>query len=165
MVLSPPKYDKERTVPLSEPVKLAIAAHLRARPAHPVTLPWDTPAGTPTTVNLIVPSARGLAVAANDFNRNTWKRALDAAGVPNDRYENGMHELRHFFASSLLDQGESIKAVAEWLGHSGPASTLATYTHLMPNSDERTKSAIAGIYDRRTASDGPDTAQDDQENA
>lgn len=164
-VFALPKYDKERTVPLSEPVKLAIAAHLRARPARPVTLPWDTPGGTPTTVNLIVPSARGLAIAANDFNRNTWKRALDAAGVPNDRYENGMHELRHFFASSLLDQGESIKAVAEWLGHTDPAFTLATYTHLMPNSDERTKSAIAGIYDRRTASDGPETAQDDQENA
>lgn len=39
--------------------------------------------------------------------------------------------------------------------------TLATYTHLMPNSDERTKSAIAGIYARRGTSDGPTTAQDD----
>jgi hypothetical protein len=31
----------------------------------------------------------------------------------------------------------SIKAVAEWLGHTDPAFTLATYTHLMPSSDER----------------------------
>lgn len=80
--------------------------------------------------------------------------------MPSARYENGMHELRHFFASALLDQGESIKAVAEWLGHADPAFTLATYTHLMPNSDERTKSAIAGIYARRGMSDGPATAQD-----
>lgn len=90
-----------------------------------------------------------------------WKDALDAAGVPSARYENGMHELRHFFASALLDQGESIKAVAEWLGHADPAFTLATYTHLMPNSDERTMSAIAGIYARRGGSDGPATAQED----
>ncbi|MDN5915486.1 MAG: site-specific integrase [Pseudonocardia sp.] len=163
-VFALPKYDKERDIPLSEPVKIAIAEHLRARPARPVTLPWDTPAGKPTTVDLIVPSVRGLAIAANDFNRNTWKKALEAIGVPSARYENGMHELRHFFASSLLDQGESIKAVAEWLGHTDPAFTLATYTHLMPNSDERTKAAIAGIYDRRRPSDGPDTAQSFQEN-
>ena len=65
-------------------------------------------------------------------------------------------------ASALLDQGESIKAVAEWLGHTDPAFTLTTYTHLMPNSDERTKSAIAGIYGRRDTergADGPATAQ------
>lgn len=159
-VLALPKYDKEREIPLSEPVKLALAEHLRAQPAHEVTLPWNVPGGKPTTARLIVTSVRGLAVAANDFNRNYWKDALDAAGVPSARYENGMHELRHFFASALLDQGESIKAVAEWLGHTDPAFTLATYTHLMPNSDERTKSAIAGIYARRGASDGPATAQD-----
>lgn len=158
-VFALPKYDKEREIPLSEPVKLAIAAHLRTHPPHEVTLPWDVPGGKPTIALLIVTSVRGLAVAANDFNRNYWKDALEAAGVPHARYENGMHDLRHFFASALLDQGESIKAVAEWLGHTDPAFTLATYTHLMPNSDERTKSAIAGIYDRR--SDGPATAQDD----
>lgn len=162
-VFALPKYDKVRDVPLSEPVKLAISAHLRARPAGAVTVPWDTPGGKPTTVDLIVPSARGLPIAANDFNRNTWKKALDAVGVPTTRYENGMHELRHFFASSLLDQGESIKAVAEWLGHTEPAFTLATYTHLMPNSDERTKAAIAGIYDRRTLIESPDPADGEQE--
>ena len=161
-VFALPKYDKEREIPLSEPVKIALAEHLRAWPAREITLPWNMPGGTPTTARLIVTSARGLAVAANDFNRNYWKAALETAGVPSTRYENGMHELRHFFASALLDQGESIKAVAEWLGHTDPAFTLATYTHLMPSSDERTKSAIANVYGRRpgAASDGPATAQD-----
>ena len=132
-VFALPKYDKERNVS----------------------------GGTPTTARLIVTSMCGLAVAANDFNRNYWKAALESAGVPSARYENGMHELRHFFASALLDQGESIKAVAEWLGHTDPAFTLATYTHLMPSSDERTKSAIANVYSRRpgAALDGPATAQ------
>lgn len=66
-----------------------------------------------------------------------------------------------------LDQGESIKAVAEWLGHTDPAFTLATYTHLMPSSAARTKSAIASVYGRRpgAASDGPATAQDATEEA
>lgn len=142
---------------------MALAEHLRTWPAQEITLPWNVPGGPPTTARLIVTSMRSLAVAANDFNRNYWKAALEAAGVPSARYENGLHDLRHFFASALLDQGESLKAVAEWLGHTDPAFTLATYTDLMPSSgDERTKSAIASVYDRRPTGDcdGPTTAQD-----
>jgi integrase len=160
-VFALPKYDKEREVPLPEPVKLALAAHLRAFPPHEITLPWDVPAGKPVTVRLVVTSMWSHAIAANDFNRNYWKPALTANGIPCGRYENGMHELRHFFASVLLEQGVSIKAVAEWLGHTDPAFTLATYTHLMPSSDERTKLAIATVYERRARSDGPTTAQAD----
>jgi integrase len=31
-----------------------------------------------------------------------------------------MHALRHFYASVLIDAGESVKAVAEYLGHADP---------------------------------------------
>lgn len=93
------------------------------------------------------------AIAANDFNRDYWKKALKAVGLPHGRYENGMHDLRHFFASVLLDNGVSIKAVAEWLGHADPAFTLATYTHLMPDSDGHTKAAITGVYEQRAHND------------
>ncbi|TDP93763.1 tyrosine-type recombinase/integrase [Labedaea rhizosphaerae] len=72
--------------------------------------------------------------------------------MPFGRYENGMHELRHFFASVLRDQGESIKAVADWLGHPDPSFMLRIYTHLMPSSTDRTKSVIAGVYQRRISS-------------
>jgi integrase len=53
-----------------------------------------------------------------------------------------MHALRHFYASTLLDAGESIKALANYLGHADPGFTLRTYTHLMPSSEERTRKAI-----------------------
>lgn len=155
-VFALPKHDKTRDIPLPEPVKLALAEHIRQHPPKEITLPWDVPGGEPTTVHLIVTSVRGSVVAANDFNRNYWKPALMAAAVPYGRYENGMHDLRHFFASMLLDQGESIKAVAEWLGHADASFTLKTYTHLMPSSDERTKNAVASLYGRK---DGPSTAQ------
>lgn len=158
-VFALPKYDKTRDIPLPEPVKLALAEHIRKHPPKEITLPWDVPGGEPTTARLIVTSVRGLVVAANDFNRNYWKPALMSASIPYGRYENGMHDLRHFFASMLLDQGESIKAVAEWLGHADASFTLKTYTHLMPSSDERTKNAIANLYGRK---DGPSTAQSDE---
>jgi integrase len=50
-----------------------------------------------------------------------WHRALEAAGVEATR-ANGMHALRHFYASVLIDAGESVRAVAEYLGHAIPAS-------------------------------------------
>jgi hypothetical protein len=40
----------------------------------------------------------------NHFNRATWKPALAAAGVEPTR-ANGMHVLRHFYASVLIDAG------------------------------------------------------------
>ena len=59
----------------------------------------------------------GNALQRNNFNRAVWAPALRAARVESSR-DNGMHALRHFFASMLLDAGESIKAVSDYLGHS-----------------------------------------------
>ncbi|MGW3638375.1 tyrosine-type recombinase/integrase [Streptomyces sp. NPDC005131] len=56
--------------------------------------------------------------------------------------EHGMHALRHFYASVLLDAGESIKALAEYLGHSDPGLTLKVYAHLMPSSRDRARKAL-----------------------
>ncbi|MEU9380779.1 DUF5959 family protein [Streptomyces sp. NPDC048279] len=56
--------------------------------------------------------------------------------------EHGMHALRHIYASGLLDAGESIKAVSEYLGHSDPGPTLKVYAHLMPSSRDRARKAI-----------------------
>jgi integrase len=53
-----------------------------------------------------------------------------------------MHALRHFYASVLLDSGESIKALAEYLGHSDPGLTLKVYAHLMPTSRDRARKAL-----------------------
>ena len=50
--------------------------------------------------------------------------------------------LRHFFASVLLDAGESTRVVSEYLGHADPGFTLRVYTHLMPSSVSRSRSAV-----------------------
>ena len=71
-----------------------------------------------------------------------WKPALRKAGMPVTR-ANGTHALRHFYASALLDGGESIRAVSEYLGHADPGFTLRTYTHLLPSSQQRPRLAVA----------------------
>ncbi|GGS22117.1 hypothetical protein GCM10010284_63960 [Streptomyces rubiginosohelvolus] len=46
------------------------------------------------------------------------------------------------YAPVLLDAGESIKAVSEYLGHSDPGLTLKVYAHLMPSSRDRARKAL-----------------------
>lgn len=41
---------------------------------------------------------------------------------------------------------ESIKALSEYLGHSDAGFTLRTYTHLMPNSESRTRRAMDAAF-------------------
>ena len=71
------------------------------------SLPWRTLDGPPVTASLLFVSARGRSLNRFHFNRSVWRPALISAGVPLGR-ENGMHALRHFYASVLLDAGESI---------------------------------------------------------
>lgn len=167
-VFAPPKGGKTRKVPLSKPVAEALRAHAKTFPPITVTLPWRTLDGEPRTRRLYFSGARGLHVRVSHFTDFMWKPALAAAGIipepaKGQRYasarEHGMHALRHFYASVLLDAGESIKALSRYLGHSDPGFTLRTYTHLMPSSEERTRRAVEGLYLGRPNQDhGPQTA-------
>jgi hypothetical protein len=51
---------------------------------------------------------------------------------------------------SALHEGETIKAVSEYLGHADPGFTLRTYAHLMEGSAERTKRAIDSVFGANT---------------
>jgi integrase len=119
-VLAPPKGRKTREVPLSEVVSVAVAEHLRLYPYPPLD-------GLVFTTR-----ERGLT-SRSYYNPHIWKPALRTAGVDPTR-ANGMHALRHFYASVQLEAGTSIRALAEYLGHTDPGFTLRVYTHLMPSS-------------------------------
>jgi integrase len=56
-----------------------------------------------------------------------------------------MHALRHYDASLLIRYGESVKTVQVRLGHASAAETLDTYSHLWPDSDDRTRAAIDSV--------------------
>jgi integrase len=143
-------------VPLPESAALALAAHLTAYPARPVTLPWLEPGGKPHTEKLIFTTVRGLAYARTTFNKVVWRPARAAAGLPYAR-ENGMHALRHYYASVLLAGGVDIRALSDYLGHHDPAFTLRIYAHLMPGADDRARKAVEAAL---ASADGPAPAQE-----
>jgi integrase len=99
------------------------------------------------------------ALARTYFNRRVWKPTLEAAGVPATR-DNGLHAARHHDASALLEDGVSIRAVAEYLSHNDPGCTLGGYTDLMPSSEGRARAAID-----RVLGGSPVVAQDAAQDA
>ena len=76
-------------------------------------------------------------VKRNTFSK-VWRRAANEADAPGLR----LHDLRHVYASALIHAGESVKTVQKRLGHASAAMTLDTYSHLWPDSDERSRAAI-----------------------
>jgi integrase len=63
----------------------------------------------------------------------------------------GYHQLRHFYASTLIAAGESVKVVQEQLGHSSATITLDTYGHLFLESEDKTRAAVDAALGRPAA--------------
>jgi integrase len=124
--LAPPKTDSSiRDIPLPQVVVDALAAHLAAYPSGPGGFVFTSPEGHPQ---------RRTA-----FSARVWRPAVAAAGLPDDTT---FHGLRHHYASLLIRYGESVVTVQKRLGHSSAKETLDTYSHLWPDSDERTRDAV-----------------------
>ncbi len=126
---APPKTRaSHRTLPLPQVVAEALAEHLRAFPVqHPDGLLFTTPAGKP--------------LRRTSFSSTVWRPAVKAAGLDGVIF----HSLRHYYASLLIRHGESVKVVQARLGHATAAETLDTYSHLWPDSEDRTREAIDGV--------------------
>lgn len=157
-----PKGRKTRTVPLPDSVATELASHLATFPARKVTLPWDVPdAEKSHSATLLLTTRERSALNRNYFNTRTWKPAQAHVGIEQSR-DNGMHALRHWYASVLLGAGESMRAVSEYLGHSDPGFTLRTYTHLMPTSADRTRAAVDTAFATSRTNDELDDEAGDE---
>jgi integrase len=146
LVFALPKGRKTRTVPLPSSVAAEVNRHRSLFRSYFVTLPSGTPESLDAErVPLPLTSRERRALNRNYFNSGIWRPAQAETGIPQTR-DNGMHALRPWYASVLLDAGESIRAVSEYLGHSDPGFALRTYTHLMPSSTERTQIAVDAAF-------------------
>lgn len=68
-------------------------------------------------------SADGSVPVVPDAISQAWRRLCRAQGVTGVR----LHDLRHFMATSSLDAGQSLPAVAQRLGHGQVSTTLNIY--------------------------------------
>jgi integrase len=125
--LGPPKTPASvRVIPLPQTVIDALAVHLAAFPS------------SSSELELVFTTDRGSPIRRSRFGE-VWRAAVAAAGAP---VGTGFHDLRHFYASLLIRHGESVKVVQARLGHASASETLDTYSHLWPDSDDRTRAAV-----------------------
>ena len=61
-----------------------------------------------------------------DYVSRRFRRVLELNDLPPIRF----HDLRHTAGSLLMNQGQSVKQVQEFLGHEKASTTLDIYTHL-----------------------------------
>jgi integrase len=119
----PPKTKTSyRTIPLPDIVLDALSHHLAEYP----------------TDGLVFKNSHGQPIARNRFS-DVLRRAIRDIDVPAGT---SYHDLRHHYASLLIRHGESVKTVQARLGHSSATETLDTYSHLWPDSEDRTRAAV-----------------------
>lgn len=125
------KGSKERIVPVHDGALKAINAYLQnARPAL-----IGARSG-----NALFVSTRGNAMSADSLRRVFKQRAAQAGLDPSMH----PHDMRHSFATDLLDGGADLRSVQEMLGHAN-LSTTQIYTHL---SMERMRSTMKQAHPR-----------------
>ncbi|MGW5520031.1 tyrosine-type recombinase/integrase [Nocardia africana] len=146
LVFSLPKHNHTRVAPVSNWVMKSLDAHMEAFPPVPVTLPWKVANGPLVTVNLLITREDGKTWYGELYNATVWKGAFREAGIAMRPRIDGMHQLRHFYASTQLANLVSIRELAEYLGHQDAAITLNTYGHLMPDSHSRSRAAVDTVW-------------------
>jgi integrase len=77
------------------------------------------------------------------LHNRSWKPLLKKAGLPHKKF----HHLRHTCATLLLTKGVHPKVVQELLGHSSISTTLDTYSHVLPNMQEKAVAAMDTIFE------------------
>lgn len=112
-VEGPTKGNRVRRVPMSPELRGVLAAH-RPDDARPA--------------DLVFPNAEG-----GHLNGDRLKHAHRRAAIAIDRPLLRFHDLRHSFASQLVQAGTPLNAVQQLLGHADLKITLR-YAHLAPDN-------------------------------
>jgi integrase len=88
---------------------------------------------------LVFANETGGIINPSNLRNRSFAEILRRAGLPpNTRF----HDLRHTCATLLLSRNVNPKIVSEMLGHSSIAITLDTYSHVLPDMQEKAAKAL-----------------------
>lgn len=88
--------------------------------------------------DLLILNRSGRPVGRSTFGE-CWRRAVEAAGAPSGTR---FHQLRSFYASTLIAAGLHPKAIQARLGHAKISETMDTYGALFPNAENLGRGAV-----------------------
>ena len=114
-----------------------IKAYPKGKERRDVPLPeWVLIPKTSARMSLVF-SADGRMLDIDGWRKNTWNPAVTAAGIGHVR----IHDLRHTYASWLLQAGVSLADVGKLLGHKSWTTTMR-YAHLAESPQQHVLSAL-----------------------
>lgn len=134
----------ERVVPLPGSVLAVLAGHAPEDP-DPAALVFPSPVfpARPRRRGAIVQAFGRARVAAFDVARAEARARGDRRPVLPPVPEGATpHDLRHYYASLLIHEGEPVTVVQRRLGHKSAVETLTTYAHLWPDVEDSTRAAV-----------------------
>ena len=99
----------------------------------------------PNKLELVFPNEEGNPICGENLVKRHFKPALRRSGIREIRF----HDLRHTYASLLIDQGEHPKYIQEQMGHSSINITMDVYGHLMKAvNSEATRKLQQAIFEK-----------------
>jgi integrase len=131
-----PKSGKARRVDLP-------ATLLRSLQDRKILLEAEAVVTGAVMVPWVFTNRAGRPFDAMNFLHRLWRPLLDKAGLRRIRF----HDLRHTYASLMIQRGESLAYVKDQLGHSSIKVTVDLYGHLVPGMNR-------GAVDRLAAATG-----------
>jgi integrase len=142
-VMEPKTAKSKRSVPLSQDVINAFVLQQKWQDSNAKKFGdiYSNPDG------FIFTQEDGSFLSQKGFLEQFY-RVLDKYSIPRLRF----HDLRHTFASLLLESGENMKTIQELLGHSQISTTMDIYTHF----SEKMKRTSIGNLERIIKSDDAD---------
>lgn len=138
----PLKTDMRRTkIPIADTLVTALSEHVRAYPGATILTNDDGKQAGPWRIDREMRRVRGEVDGLSEGFR--------------------FHDLRHYFASLLIASGADVKVVQFRLRHASAKTTLDTYGHLWPDSDESTRTAVEKVMSAKLAlADGTRTGRE-----
>jgi len=120
-----PKSGRARRIDMSQQLTDTLLALRTCRKEEALAKGWGTPR------EWIFTTEAGTTLDLNNWRNRIFNRALEKAGLRRVR----VHDLRHTFASLLIQDGVSLAYVKEQLGHHSISVTVDIYGHLTPGAN------------------------------
>ncbi|HST09045.1 MAG TPA: site-specific integrase [Terriglobales bacterium] len=121
-----PKSGKERRVDLSRQLRSVLAERRDSRMLKAYLSGNSSIAG-----EFVFPSEAGTPLDGRNVYNRYFLPAIEKAGLRHFR----IHDLRHTYASLLIQAGASLAYVRDQLGHSSIQVTVDLYGHLVPSAN------------------------------
>lgn len=127
--------------------------------------------GIKSEYDLVFPAKNGSWQSSNNWRRRGFQVACFEAGLVEAAEKNGKtvdipkykpYDLRHFYASMLIEQGYNLKLIQNLMGHADIQTTLNVYGHVIERTEMNARKPVGLLASMAQDSCGEPVARNTQ---